>query len=486
MRSPFLFALAMLVPVIAAAESGSKPVRLKATTAPSLVDCAPVTQVPCMSVGLTPVNDAGQPAPVALPPSGELARSFSLRQGERLVTPFYASAGLGPDAQQHSNVTLLLVDISGSMNQPAPGSSSRFAAVKSAVGQFLGGMQEGTDRIAIVPFESHNVTPTVRSAVYATTRADAMAQLNALPTPANKNNTALYQAVFSGVQSLQDEIGSLERQGRSQAELQPHLVVMTDGRNEVLPGDDPQLLNGDLGLQQAAAQVNASHLDVLGIGFGDRAAIDAAALQRLSTRFVYATDASQLLAALHSSRSTSSHEIQVTWLLPENNRLALMGRDPQWVPELRLAGQPVLTGNAVHITGPATNAPVYARRALSPELQALIAVQPTTDSGWSVVLIYYLLALGTAALLLILWFWVPRLVWGERYLQAIPARNKRWSSERSAVTSASGVQIRSSALPAGFEAAAASGGAVQRSAAQTTQLQPRGELSRTRLTFDQK
>lgn len=471
------------MPVLAG--QGGKPVRLKTTTPPALVDCAPVTQVPCMSAGVTPVDEAGAPAPVVLPGASKLARSITLREGEREEPPFYASAGMGPDAQQHSNVALLLVDISGSMNQPAPGSPSRFAAVKTALAQYLAGMQDGTDRIAIVPFESHNVVPTIRAAVYATTKADAMAQLNALPAPANKNNTALYQAVFSGVQSLQDELGSLEREGHLRKELQPHLVVMTDGKNEVFAGDDPQLLNGDLGLQQAAAQVASSHLDVIGVGFGDRAAIDAAALQRLSTRFFYAADAGQLLAALHSSRLASSHEIQMTWLLPENSRLALMGHDPQWTPELQLEDGTHLPGEVMRVTGPATNAPVYSRKAESPELQALIAAQPSTDSGWSSVLIYYLLALGACALVLVLWFWVPRLVWGERYLQAIPARSKRWSSERPAVTSASGVQIRSSSLPAGFENAAAAGGAVQRSAAQTTQIQPRGEFSRTRLTFDQ-
>lgn len=477
-----LVVLGLVAPTVSAQ---GKPVRLKITTPPVLVDCAPVTQVPCMAAGVTPVDENGVPAPVVLPDQRKLAHSLTLREGEREESPFYATAGLGPDAQQHSNVALLLVDISGSMNQPAPGSPSRFVAVKSAIGQFLAGMQDGVDRIAIVPFESHNVTPTIRSAVYATTRADAMAQLNALPTPANKNNTALYQAVFSGVQSLQDELGSLEREGHLRKELQPHLIVMTDGKNEVLPGDDPQLLTGDLGLQQAAAQVTASHLDVIGVGFGDRGAIDTAALQRLSTRFFYAADATQLLTALHSTRAASSHEIQMVWLLTENNRLALMGHDPDWTPELQLEGGSRLAGDPIRLIGPATNAPVYSRKAASPELQALIAAQPPTDSGWSAVLIYYLLALGACALVLVLWFWVPRLVWGERYTNAIPARSRRWSTERPAVTSASGVQIRPSSLPAGFEGAAMATGPIQRSAAQTTQIQPRGELSRTRLTFDQ-
>jgi Mg-chelatase subunit ChlD len=464
---------------------GSKPVRLKTTTPASLVDCAPVTQVPCMSAGVTPVDEAGLPAPVTLPAAQQLAHALVLHGSDKDEPPFYASAGSGPDAQQHSNVALLLIDISGSMNQPAPGGTSRFLAVKNAVAQFLTGMQDGTDRIAIVPFESHNVTSTIHSAVYVNTKADAMAQLNAMPAPANKNNTALYQAVFSGVQSLQDELGTLEREGHLRKELQPHLIVMTDGKNEVLPGDDPQLLNGDLGLQQAAAQVSASHMDVIGVGFGDRAVIDAVALQRLSSRFFYAADATQLLAALHSSRSASSHEIQMTWLLPEDNRLALMGHDPTATPELQLEGGARLQGEPIRLTGPATGAPVYTRKATASELQALIATQPATDSGWSAVLVHYLLALGACALVLLLWFWVPRLVWGERYTQALPQRSRRWSSDRPAVTSASGVQIRSSSLPAGFETAPG-GGPVQRSAAQTTQIQPRGELSRTRLTFDQK
>ena len=464
----------------------AKPVRLRTSTVPALVDCAPVTPMPCMAVGVTPVDAADRPAPVSLPPAGKLASAFTLRADAAEGKPFYASAGAGPDASQHSNVVLLMVDISGSMNQPAPGSPSRFAAVKSAVAEYLNGMQPGLDRIAIVPFQSHSVIPTIRSAVYASNKADALAQLNALPSPAPNNNTALYQAVFTGVQALQDEMGLLERQGHTPVELQPHLIVMTDGKNEVLPGDDPQLLNGDLGLAQAAAQVQSSHLDVIGIGFGDRNSIDTSALQRLSRRFFYAADAAQLLAALHVSRSATSHEVQLVWLLPEKNRFALVGQDPRWMPELKLEDGTVLPGEPVRVIAPATNAPVYDRKASSSELEALIATNPAADAGWSVLLVFYLLLLAAAATLLALWFWVPRLAWGDRYLQAGATRPKRWSTDRPAVTSASGVQIRSSSVPAGFEAAAVTAGPIQRSAAQTTQLQPRGELSRTRLNPEQK
>jgi Mg-chelatase subunit ChlD len=456
-------------------------VQLLVTNPLQLVDCAPVTQTPCMSVSVTPGDASGKPSPVVLPGADKLASAFTLQSAATEVKPFYASAGLGSDAAQHANVVLILVDISGSMNQPVADGSSRFEAVKGAIAQFLAGMQEGSDRVAIVPFESHNVVPTIRSAVFATRRTDALAQLQALPAPGAKNNTALYEAVFSGVESLQGEVASLKHEG---TELQPHLIVMTDGKNEVQAGDDPLLLNGDLGLQQAVSQVQASHLDTIGIGFGDQKDIDVAALQRLSKRFFYAADAAQLLAALHVSRSAVSHTIQLAWALPESDSLSLMGRDQMWTPRMQLEDGSSLTGQAVRLIVPATNVPNYARVADANELRALIATHPPVTAGWSGVLIQLLIYTGAAVLVLVLWFWVPRLIWGEQYPNSLPDRSRRWSSDRSGVTTASGVQVRSTDnLPVGFDPALESGSPLRRSAAQTTQVKPRNEASRTRLTF---
>jgi Mg-chelatase subunit ChlD len=471
---------------IASAQQPAKPSRLLLTSPPHLVDCAPVMQSPCMSAAVTPGDAEGKPAPVTLPAASQLAGAFTLQSASGEAKPFYASAGSGPDAGQHTNVVLMIVDISGSMNQPMAGGSTRFQSLKSAIAQFLAGMQEGSDRVAIVPFESHNVVSTIRSAVFTTHRADALAQLNALPAPGPKNNTALYQAVFSGVDSMKGELASLQHEGATPAELQPHLIVMTDGKNEVAPGDDPQLLNGDLGLQQAVAQVQTSNLDTIGIGFGDKNDIDAGALQKLTKRFFYAADANQLLAALHVSRSAVSHSIQITWPLPEANRVALMGRDQIWTPSMQLEDGSVLTGDPLRLIVPATNAPEYDRAASPQELEALIATHPPANSGWSSVLVHLLLYLGASAILLILWFWVPRLIWGEQYSSSVPDRSRRWSSDRSGVTSASGVQVRSTSnLPAGFTPELESASPLQRSAAQTTQVLPRSEASRTRLTFDQ-
>ena len=92
-----------------------------------------------------------------LPPAAQLASAFRLTGPLGEVTPFFASSGVGPDAGDHTNVVLLIVDISGSMNDRISGGQTRFEAARSAIAQFLDGMQEGSDRVAIVPFESHNV-----------------------------------------------------------------------------------------------------------------------------------------------------------------------------------------------------------------------------------------------------------------------------------------------------------------------------------------
>ena len=98
--------------------------RLIVTSPPQLVNCAPVTMVPCMSMGVTAANDQGAPAPFQLPPAARLIPDLTLQggsAGEAEVKPFYVSSGAGPDAGLHANVILMMIDISGSMNDPSPG-----------------------------------------------------------------------------------------------------------------------------------------------------------------------------------------------------------------------------------------------------------------------------------------------------------------------------------------------------------------------------
>jgi Ca-activated chloride channel family protein len=86
-------------------------------------------------------------------------------------------------------------------------------------------MQEGVDQIAIVPFESHHVVPTIRAAVFTSKRVEAMAQLNAVPRPESKNNTGLFQALFSGIDAMQSEMAALVKPGTAAADFQPRVIV---------------------------------------------------------------------------------------------------------------------------------------------------------------------------------------------------------------------------------------------------------------------
>ena len=449
--------------------------------APMLVQCAPVSLVPCFSVELTPADKTGKPVPVALPSKDRLLQSMQIDSDGTTIAPFYISLGSGADSSRRPNVVLIVVDISGSMNSPMATGVSRFDAAQTAIGKYLNGMQEGVDQIAIVPFESHNVVSTIQSAVFTSKREEAMEQLQALPRPGPKNNTALFQAVYSGVQSMQNEMTSLVKPGTTIGDFQPRVIVMTDGKNEVMKGDDADLLDGPLGMQQAVAKVAASGLDVVGIGFGDPSGIDIDVLKRLSKRLFLASTGDELAQIFRDTTPLSTSNLQATFLSPWADRSSLAARDPQFAFTLTLPDGRKLISPLLRYAAPAMGTPLYERQATAEEMRALIAVRPLANSGWDTVLRNLLVFVGCGVLLLLLWFWIPRLIWGNRYagdLAAVSAE-RRWGKD--AGVKASAVQMRTvTNAPDGFDADQVRA-RQQRSAGQVTQVQPRGEVTRSRI-----
>jgi Mg-chelatase subunit ChlD len=457
---------------------GSGPLELMPVRAPMLVQCAPVSLVPCFSVVLTPGNSAGKPVPVGLPSKDRLLQSMQIDSYGTTITPFYISLGSGQDSSQRPNIVLIEVDISGSMNSPVSAGVSRFDAAQTAIAKYLESMQGGVDQIAIVPFESHHVVSTIQSAVFTSKRDEAMAQLKALPRPGTKNNTALFQAVYSGVQSMQNEMTSLVKPGTTAEDFQPRVIVMTDGKNEVMRGDDADLLDGPLGMQQAVAKVTASGLDVVGIGFGDRSGIDTEALKRLSKRVFLATTGDELMQIFRDTTPLKTSNLEVTFLSPWADRASLASNDPQFAFTLTLPDGRKLTSPLVRYATPAMAAPLYERQATAEEMQALIAVRPLANSGWDTVLRGLLVFGGCGVLLLLLWFWIPRLIWGTRYAENLAAvsAGRRWGKDVG--VKASAVQMRTVATaPEGFDADQVRA-RQQRSAGQVTQVQPRGEAAK--------
>lgn len=461
-------ALALAFPCAAQEQA----VTLRATQDVQLIDCAPVTSIPCFRVALTPATTGGASAPVALPPKDRLLDSIRIDSRASSVTPFYVSTGSGPGSATQTRVVLIEVDISGSMNQQVAAGTTRIAAARSAIAAYLGSMQDSIDHVAIVPFESHNVIATIRSAVFSSKRSEALAQLKALPDPKAENNTALYQAVFSGVDTLQSEVNSLMRPGESAADFSPTLIVMTDGKNDLYRGDDAVLLDGPLGLQQAAAKVRAAGFDVIGIGFGEPSEIDTEALSKLSTRQYIATDPDQLARAFRAAVPLHTAEVQAAFLSPWPDPTLLAAQDTAFTLSLRLPGGRELRSPALRYIAPAMGTPIPVERASPEVLQALIASRPPASSGWEVLVRDLLIFAGFSVLLLCLWFWVPRLIWPNDALIPAPSRSRKWGREQS--VQASGMQVRTN-VPRGFEGVP-SPEHQQRLPSQITQVQPRTEV----------
>jgi hypothetical protein len=464
-RTTAIWSFAVLACGCWAAQEG--PSELKATQNISLVDCAPVTQIPCIRVGFTPATPDGTPAPVALPPKDRLLQSIHIDSAAGPIAPFYVNTGSGPSTQLRPRVVLIEVDISGSMSEEAAPGVKRIDAARAAIARYLNSLRESIDEVAIVPFESHNVIATIRSAVFTSSRAEALAQLNALPDPGN--NTALYQAVFSGVETMQNEMNSLVQHGESAGDFAPTLIVMTDGRNELYKGDDPLLLNGPLGLQQASAKVHASGFDVVGIGFGQLDQIDADALEKLSTRYFLAADPNELARALHSTVPLHTAGLQATFLSPWTDRASLAAHDPVFTVTMKLPDGRELQSASLRYIAPAMGMPLLAERATADELEALLASRPPAVSGWDMLVRSLLVFAGFATLLVILWFWVPRFVWSGAAIIPLQGRNRKWNRDRPVTASA--MQVRTPS-PEGFDGTDKAGFG-QRLPSQITQVQPR-------------
>lgn len=456
-----------------AATTPAPPAALRVTEPLSLKDCSPVTTAPCFTLSISPVDEHGTPTGVLLPPQDRLLKAVSIQTASGILSPFYVKASAGEAAIARPNIVLIEMDISGSMNKEVSPGVSRFAAARQAIADYVATMQDGVDEVAIVPFESHHVVPTLQAAVFASKKDQVLTQLKALPDPGVKNNTALYQAVFTGVDVLNSELSRLEKSGTSRANATPQLIVMTDGKNEVFPGDDPALLDGPLGLEQASAKIRVAGFDVVGIGFGNPSEIDAVALRQLSTRFFLASDPLQLAKAFQSSTPVHPSTLDLAFLAPDSDRQLLAAQNSQFAVTLHLLDGRNLVSPQVEFLPPAMAVPLYSGHISYEALQALSAFEPPSTSGWSTVLRGLLVFAGLGVAWLLLWFWVPRIIWrGELDGLATQSVQQRWSKEPTVL--ASGVQVRSA--PEGF-GREASVEAPQRTAAQITQVRLRTDLS---------
>jgi hypothetical protein len=236
---------------------------------------------------------------------------------------------------------LVVVDVSGSMK------GEGMAFTRSALRGFLNALPKSGLEVALVPFDSKQVASRFASAKFGAPAA-ALASLAGLPAPAG--NTALYSSVAEGLRLL-------DRPGATNAANV--LLVITDGVNDVgRAGDDPGLLSGDPGRQQARALIaNSAHnVWLVGVGPGT----DVAELRSLAgnraTAAVVALDPGALLSLLERIRLSLATQYTLVYGIP-SNAAARLGRRPArvairggsvlpapWRPPL--LARPLLRGSA--------------------------------------------------------------------------------------------------------------------------------------------
>lgn len=459
-----------------------------------MLDCSPISSVPCFSASFNIVDDHDQPAGVDL---GNLTPDRIRITTDGAEARVFYLTGAGAQTRR-GRITMILVDISGSMAHKLSTGETRFQAARAALAQFLYDFRDGVDQVAIVPFESHDVLRTIQEAAFAQTRGDAERQVNNLPAPLPQNNTALFSAVSTGLDVL-----SARRKTQSN-DVDTLLIVMTDGTNDIRAGDDPGLLEGSSGLSEAHNKVVISRIPVTAIGFGNPAAIDQNALTQLSTHTPYmASNADNLNKAFNVTRKLLTDQIQATFLTTWKDAASLTGKNLSFQATLRLPDGRLLTSNEGRFETPQMAMPVASGKA-SPEL--LQALDPYLKSltasgtplgygpGWLEQLRPLFVFLGLGVLLLIAWFWVPRLIWPGQYMGSItlPKSSMKWSSPtqvgrgsgtaRQAPGAGRGMQSRN--VPPGFESDSGQPG--QRTPRDRTMVQPMGEATRIRLDREQK
>src|SRR5579863_7494892 len=406
--------------------------KLEFADRPRLVSCDPSTSKPCFRLKFNVVDSQGAPLSLNLPPNQDLRGQMKTTLDNQEIAPFYAVAQSGGGQIVRGRVALILVDISGSMNIRLASGKTRFQTAQEALQQFVEGFDESVDRVAIVPFESHNVAEPINNAVFARKKADALAQIESLPVPGPKNNTALYSAVVLGLQVLTKQVAA------TPGSVEAMMILMTDGKNEVYKGDDPGLLDGPAGLEQVANAVRSSGTQVIGIGFGapGSADVDEVALRQLSTKFYMAQDLSTLKQAFTVARTLQTNRMVATFTTPAEDRSSLEGKTLHVSAALNLPGGRQFKSDEQIWAAPEMSVPTFDGKCDTDELKAALQLVPS-QVNWLTMLRPVLVFFGLATLLLVLWFWVPRLVWAEQYIGTFVTQgggSRRWA-DRSEVRS---------------------------------------------------
>jgi Mg-chelatase subunit ChlD len=404
------------------------PASLQVASAPTLVDCMGQA---CFRLLVNALDADGQPIGIN---NADEIKVFETGAGDRPLPVFFrhsesvseGGAAKRPGRQTASSASaapryaLLVVDTSGSMLQEIRGTGeTKFAASIAAIRDaFLANFEDGRDHMAIVGFDSRRVRQRIASGTFTTSREEIQSQLAAL-RPDPKGNTALYSAASHAI----DKVKSLTATDEAK-NSQILLIIFTDGANDVdNPGDDPGLLDGEEGLELVSAKAMAlarqlpMSIVTIGLGSGTKT-FDENSLQRLkfpaeAPNYHDAQNRADLERIFARERTAQLNRIYLTFgpVRPSKDQLT---RPVQFKVALGM-----VSTLSPRFEPPALGLPTFAGVLNDAERSAFETGAPAdiTKGGTIATLLQRFLVLGSyAALLAVLWFGIPRLVWPERYV----------------------------------------------------------------------
>jgi len=390
-----------------------------------MLDCWPSSYyVSCFRLKLNAEN---------VPLQDDLVRSLTVHIDDKEITPFYASVS---GAETRARTALILVDVSGSMNYGLSSTLTRFQAAKAAVKEFLKTFVDGKDRVAIVPFESHGVKDKISSAQFFTTQARAMEEADGLKEPKHCKegkdcpNTALYSAVDLGLAAL------LEQRTLAASDSALLLVVLTDGYNDVDPkrGDESGLIEGTevptTLVNKIRDAVRNYNVRVISLGVGKPSEVDLAALRQLSSeKPVPCQDPECLKDFFAQAGAGRITPIVAAFDSPWGERVSAATRTARVRVLLRSARNETLdTGEALLLwSAPEIGLPLFEAKCIPAEHSALLKQSPDPPSLLSL-LDPVLVFVGFGVALLVLWYGLPRLIWGDRTIVELQLAEagRRW------------------------------------------------------------
>ncbi len=403
----------LLVLFMVTSRSYSQVDHLEFADKPRLIECK---DQPCFRVLLNAVDAQGQPAALALA-SSEPQKSVSVWEGTQKHPVFYLRS-LSGEVTSRGTYTMILLDTSGSMNRRLPGTdATRFEAAKQALRRYLTHFQEGVDRLAIVPFESHQVASRIRSAAFSETTTSVHSQIALLPEPELKNNTALLTAIYEALPVLK----KYKDEG-----YQVSLTVLTDGKNDVSgPTDDPGLFVAS-DFHTVWQRADEMRIQIVTIGFGERgASFDEKALRALAwpseSNYYYAGDQARLEQIFGAAREKLTNRMQLTFGPVRADKNELSGQSLLFRVFLLTKDERKLESrNEPAWSSPAIGSPSYEGGLDRDELAAFI-LRPVDQVGRNPFLSRLIwrsvITAVFACILAFLWFGLPRLIWPERYAQ---------------------------------------------------------------------